>query len=86
MIDSDILLDERLTENLKDLKEIAFEVLKNFNYSSKISKNEKLKNFNEIIEFKQYIMNQQEILNSEVWKSQLLSDFLKEIFSSNTGE
>lgn len=78
-----VLLDDQLIQNLSSLKEETFKLLQKFRIVSGSAKQEhngdKVKTFASFEEFVSFIVNQEEILNSEIWKLEAISNYLEEV-------
>lgn len=77
-----VLLDDQLIQNVKSLKKVTFHLLQKFRKVSGIVKSErsseKVKTFSNFEEFASFVVNQEEILNSEIWKLEAISSYLEE--------
>ena len=76
-----VLLDDHLLQNLKTLKEKTFEILQKFTKVSRSiePENSEIKKFASFDEFVSFVVNQEEILNSEIWKLEAISNYLDEL-------
>ena len=76
-----VLLDDHLLQNLKTLKEKTFEILQKFTKVSGSTEpeNDGIKKFASFDEFVSFVVNQEEILNSEIWKLEAISNYLEEL-------
>lgn len=77
---TDLIMNEQLIENIKDLKVLSYDILRKFmrvnsSLSHRVAPDESEK-FTDLDEFNRYISNQQEILNSELWKMDVLVGYL----------
>lgn len=72
-----VLLDSQMVQNLITLKQKSFQLLQNFKKGNKSSKKPgKVKTFSSFEEFLNFTTNQEEILNSELWKLEAICNYL----------
>lgn len=77
-----VLLDNDLIEDLKVLKHEIFTILDEYrklNETTKCNKEKDLKTFSSLNEFANYVVNQQEILNSEILKLESIHNYLNQL-------
>lgn len=74
-----VLLDDQLIQNIQALKQETFALLQKFrNINAGIKQNiSKEKNFASFEEFVSFVVNQEEILNSELWKVEAIFNYLE---------
>lgn len=72
-----ILLDPQVVQNLIKLKKKSFELLLMFSKSTK--EQTKVKTFTSFEEFTNFLMNEEEILNSEIWKLEAVFNYLDQL-------
>lgn len=72
-----ILLDPQVVQNLIKLKQKSFELLLMFSKSAK--EQTKVKTFRSFEEFTNFLMNEEEILNSEIWKLEAVFNYLDQL-------
>lgn len=77
----ELIMDERLIEELKNIKVLSYNILqkfKNLNSSVNTHKNFGIKAFSDLDDYNKYASVQQEILSSEIWKIDVLLSYLVE--------
>lgn len=76
-----VLLDEDLIRNLVALKRKIFELLKKFRdfNRSQPATGTRPQTFNNLDDFMKFVVTQQEILNSELWKLEMIFDYLDQL-------
>lgn len=73
------MLDDELINNILALKQETFKLLQKFkNVNSRCKENPTVNTFSSFEEFVGFIMNQKEILESELWKLEAIYNFLEE--------
>lgn len=73
------MLDDELINNILALKQETFKLLQNFkNVNTRCMENSTVNTFTSFEEFVGFIMNQKEILESELWKLEAIYNFLEE--------
>lgn len=79
-----VLLDTELVESLVTLKRVSAEMLVNFRNArpgnaQKSDKSATVPTFSSFYEFANFVVNQLEILNSELWKVEAINDYLGQL-------
>lgn len=73
-----VLMDDELIQNLLALKQEAFRLLNTFKSINTKKDTQGVNTFSSFEEFVSFVMNQEEILNSELWKLEAIYNFLEE--------
>lgn len=71
-------MDDELIQNLLALKREAFRLLNTFKSINTKKDTQGVNTFSSFEEFVSFVMNQEEILNSELWKLEAIYNFLEE--------
>lgn len=76
-----VLLDENLIQNLLALKKETFELLQTFklNVNKPNNSTSDIGRFSNFEEFMNFVVTEQEILNSELWKLEIIFDYLQKL-------
>lgn len=79
--DNLVLLDEDLIRNLLALKQKTFELLQKFRDINrpKPVTGTRPQTFNSLDDFMKFVVTQQEILNSELWKLEMIFEYLDQL-------
>lgn len=73
-----VLMDDELIQNLLALKQEAFRLLNTFKSINTKKDTQGVNTFSSFEEFVSFVINQEEILNSELWKLEAIYNFLEE--------
>lgn len=73
-----VLLDDDLIQNLLNLKQEAFKILQKSKDINCLKKKQEINTFSSFQEFVTFVVNQEEILNSELWKLEAIYNYLDE--------
>lgn len=72
-----VLLDDEMIQNLLALKQEAFSLLNTFKGINTKKEAQGVNTFSSFEEFVSFVRNQEEILNSELWKLEAICSFLE---------
>lgn len=78
-----VLIEEELTQNIVELKQKSFELLCQFRNVNQSTKDTNIQTFSSFEQFFIFVINQEEILNWELWKLEKIHNYLKQFSISN---
>lgn len=80
-----VLLDDQLIRNLQALKTETFSLIQKFQSMSSTNKQSSNENtFRSFDEFVNFVVNEQEILNSEQWKLEAIFNYIMSLHLDDT--